>query len=58
LWQPEQVPVTWVWSNTAFENVLVVWQSSQLFPLVMWFCPLPGAVRPLWQLAQEPMTEK
>ena len=35
---------------------LVVWQSSQLSPLVMWVGFLPAAVVPSWQEKQVPTT--
>jgi len=35
---------------------VVVWQSSQVLPLVMWVGDLPVAVVPLWQAKQVPMT--
>ena len=37
-------------------QALVVWQSSQLLPLVMWPLFLPVAAVPLWQLAQGAVT--
>ena len=46
-----------MWSNTAGDQALVLWQSSQLLPLGMWFPDLPTAMLPLWQVAHVPRTE-
>jgi hypothetical protein len=35
---------------------LVEWQTSQLPVVWMWPVGLPGAVLPLWQVVQEPVT--
>jgi hypothetical protein len=46
-----------VWLNFAPANELVeVWQDSQLALVVMWLADFPFAVNPLWQLAQLPVT--
>jgi hypothetical protein len=47
LWQLAQLPVTLLWSKRAPDQLLVVWQSSQLLPLAMWLTDLPSAVMPL-----------
>ena len=36
---------------------MVVWQSSQVLPVGIWVGFFPGAVVPLWQEAQAPITE-
>jgi hypothetical protein len=36
---------------------LVLWQSSQVLPLAIWFADLPVAMQPFWQLAHVPSTE-
>ena len=35
---------------------MVEWQTSQLPVVWMWPAGLPGAVLPLWQVVQEPVT--
>ena len=44
------------WSTLTDVQMLVLWQSSQLLPLAIWVAGFPGAVLPLWQLAQVPET--
>jgi hypothetical protein len=56
LWQLAHVPVAPEWSNRAFAQVDVVWQSSQVLLDGTWFAGLPDASRPLWQLAHDAVT--
>jgi len=45
--QVAQAAVTPEWSKRAGVHAVVVWQSSQVFALWMWFVDLPVAVEPL-----------
>jgi hypothetical protein len=55
-WQEKQVPTTWVWSttNTGSQDELL-WQSSQIFAVLMCPLPFPVASKPLWQEKQPPV---
>ena len=55
LWQLKQVPMTWVWSDAGSRDEHVLWQSSQMF--VVLICPwsFPVASMPLWQWKQSPV---
>ena len=44
------------WSTCALAQFVVVWQSSQVLPLAIWFAGLPSAMLLLWQLEQLPVT--
>ncbi|EGG30327.1 hypothetical protein IMCC3088_573 [Aequoribacter fuscus] len=39
--------MTEAWSNLASSQELVLWQSSQVLLLAMWFADLPSAIVPL-----------
>mgnify|MGYP001826388638 CR=1 FL=1 len=56
LWLLAKLPVSLLWSNAAPDQLLVVWQSSQVLPLAIWLADLPVAVVPLWQAKQVPIT--
>ena len=56
LWQLAQLPFTLLWSNAAPDQLLVVWQSSQVLPLAIWLADLPVATLPLWHAKQVPIT--
>ncbi len=56
LWQVAQLPVTALWSKRTLDQLLVMWQSSQVLLEGTWLPGLPVAVAPLWQVKHAPVT--
>jgi hypothetical protein len=56
LWQPEQDPITALWSKIIAFHVTSMWQRLQSAFVKMWSFDLPLATKPSWQLEQVPVT--
>jgi hypothetical protein len=56
LWQLLQPPLTELWSKRTLDQLLVMWQVSQVLLDGMWLPGLPVAVEPLWQAKHAPVT--